>query len=75
MDNKLSNASQHFYLACLIKLEEKEKDGWTGWDDKKRKCSFEDRIKHDAFSELTQKRLVNISNYCNFLWNLIEIKK
>ena len=64
-----------FNLACLDKLRQKEKEGWIGWDDKKYKCSFEDRMKHDVYSELTQKRLVNISNFCNFLWNLIEAKK
>ena len=75
MENKLYNASMKFHLACVSKLKEKEKEGWSGWDNKKEKKYFEGRIMHDSFSNLTQKRLVHISNFCFFLWNLIEEKK
>ena len=71
---KLLDSAMRFNLHCLNKLKEKEKEGWIGWDDKKKKCLFENRLKHDIFCELTQNRLVNIANYCNFLWNLIEEK-
>ena len=64
-----------FIRVCDKKLTEKERQGYIGWDDKKYKCRFEDRLKHDIFCELTQNRLVNISNFCMFLWNLMEIKK
>jgi len=73
--SKLDNASMKFHLACVVKLKEKEKEGWEGWDNKKEKQYFEGRIRHDAFSELTQKRLIHISNFCMFLWNIIENKK
>lgn len=72
---KLESVASKFFVARAIRLEQKEKAGWDGWDDKKNKCYFEDRIKHDAFSNLTQKRLVDIANFCNFLWNLIEEKE
>ena len=75
MENRLYNASMKFHLACVSKLQEKEKEGWEGWNNKKEKSYFEGRIMHDAFSKLTQKRLVHIANFCNFLWNLIEIQK
>jgi len=75
MKKKLESAASKFFVARAIRLEQKEKVGWNGWDDKKYKDYFGDRIKHDAFSNLTQKRLVDIANFCNFLWNLIEEKK
>jgi len=75
MKKKLESAASKFFIARAIRLEQKEKAGWNGWDDKKYKGYFEDKIKHDAFSNLTQKRLVDIANFCNFLWNLIEEKK
>ena len=75
MENKLYESTMKFHLACIVKLKEKEGEGWSGWDNKKEKSYFESRIKHDAFSELTQKRLVHIANFCCFLWNLIEDKK
>jgi hypothetical protein len=75
MDKKLSNASQHFYLACLVRLEEKAQKGWKGWDNPIWKEAFEKRLKDIPQFELTQKTLVDIANYANFLWNLIEIKK
>jgi len=72
MDNKLLDSAAKFNLACLDKLSQKEKEGWGGWDWESCKFSFEKRIKHDAKSKLTQKSLVNIANYCMFLWNLKE---
>uniref|UniRef100_A0A6M3IF50 Uncharacterized protein n=1 Tax=viral metagenome TaxID=1070528 RepID=A0A6M3IF50_9ZZZZ len=75
MEKKLLNSTIKFSLACLGKLEEKESNGWGGWDWEACKTSFEKRIKHDAKSKLTQKSLVNIANYCMFLWNLIENKR
>ena len=72
MDGKLLNSAAKFNLACLNKLSQKEKEGWGGWDWECCKTSFEKRIKHDAKRELTQKSLINIANYCMFLWNLIE---
>lgn len=75
MDGKLLNSAMKFNLACLDKLAEKEKEGWGGWDWECCKTSFEKRIKYDAKRELTQKRIINITNYCMFLWNLMEKEK
>ena len=75
MENKLYNASMKFHLACVSKLKEKEKEGWSGWDNKKEKKYFEGRIMHDSFSNLTQKRLVHISNFCFFFVELNRRKK
>jgi len=72
MDGKLLNSAAKFNLACLNKLSQKEKEGWGGWDWECCKTSFEKIIKHNAKRELTQKNLINIANYCMFLWNLIE---
>ena len=75
MENKLFNASMKFNLACVVKLREKEKEGQIGWDNPHWEEAFKKRIKDLPQFELTQNNLVNISNYCNFLWNLIEIKR
>ena len=75
MEKKLANATQHFYLSCLVKLEKKEKEGWVGWDDPKCKDGFKDEIDLHLQATITQDVLVDISNYCNFLWNLIEAQK
>ena len=73
--SKLDNASMKFHLACIIKLKEKEKEGYIGWDDVRWKRIFEGRIKELSQKELTQKNLIKITNYCDFLWNLIESEK
>ena len=73
--SKLDNASMKFHLACVVKLKEKEKEGYTGWDNPDWEKAFENIVKDRSQLELTQKNLVNISNYCMFLWNLIENKK
>jgi len=75
MNKKLANSTQHFYLACLVKLEEKEKAGWGGWDKTYNKELFEEDVTIRAKKPLTQSNLVDISNYCNFLWNLLEVNK
>ena len=75
MEKKLRMARIDFDYACYKKLEEKEELGWEGWDNQARKGTFIERIKNLLKCELNQKNLVNIANYCNFLWDLIEVKK
>lgn len=75
MDSKLNSASNKFFLSCLFKLAVKEKQGFVGWDDPSRKEHFEKRIRGHCLFKLDQRNLVNITNYCNFLWNLIERTK
>ena len=73
--SKLDNTSMKFHLACVVKLKEKEKEGYTGWDNPDWKKAIRRIIKDRSQLELTQKHLVNIANYCMFLWNLIEDKR
>ena len=75
MERKLLDSTMKFNLACYDKLIKKEELGWTGWDCIGWKGDFIERIKNLLKRELNQKNLVNIANYCNFLWNLIEVKK
>ena len=76
MNKKLANATQHFYLTCLVKLEKKEKEGYIGWDDPKNAMGFKSEIEEHFKREIiTQDDLVDISNYCNFLWNGKEAEK
>ena len=75
MENKLKDSSKKFYVACLAKLLIKEKEGWTGWDNPKNKDGFESKIELHLQGTRTQDVLVDVANYCNFLWNLIEAKK
>lgn len=76
METKLRIASGNFYYACVDKLEEKENAGWTGWDNPNLKDRFEGYIREKSGKcELTQEDLINMANYCSFLWNLIEEEK
>ena len=74
MDNKLLNSSMKFNLACMDKLRQKEKKGWIGWDNPEYEKEFEGKIVIQSLP-LMQNDCVNISNYCMFLWNLMENKK
>ena len=74
MKDKLRMACINFDWACSKRLEEKEEQGLNGWDNKELKAVFTKRICQMDFP-FTQKDLVDMSNYCNFLWNLIEARK
>ena len=74
MSKKLIDASKKFYVASWAKLLIKEKEGRVGWDNKTQKCVFTRRICNMKYP-FTQKDLIDMANYCNFLWNLIEEKK
>jgi len=74
-DKKLSRVAFDFYYASYDKLIEKEELGWTGWDNKCWKGTFLGDIKRLLKCELNQKNLVNIANYCMFLWNFEEEAK
>ena len=75
MEDKLFNASMKFHLACVVKLKEKEKAGWTGWDNPDSKRILGTKLMEHTIRPFTQNNLINISNYCMFLWNLIEITR
>ena len=73
--SKLDNASMKFHLACVVKLKEKEKEGWVGWDNISNQEIFEKRLTRHLLKEYSQGGLIDISNYSMFLWNLIESEK
>ena len=64
-----------FHLACSQKLEKKEVEGFDGYYKPENKKQLEaDLLKHVA-KGFAPDNLVDISNYCNFLWNLDEDAK
>ena len=70
MKNKLLAAWCIFSFVCGRKLEKEQRRGRIGWDDRSNKEEWEERIRTLASKKLTLSRLVNISNYCDFLWNM-----
>ena len=76
MSKKLTNTSKKFYVASLARILIKEQEGFEGCDDYGNKGLFKGKIRTLARKrKLTQKILMDIGNYCNFLWNLMEEKK
>ena len=72
MKRELKMACFKFHLACSQKLEEKEKEGFDGYYKPENKKQLEtDLLKHIA-KGFEPDNLIDISNYCNFLWNLHE---
>ena len=72
MDIKLRTAWLKFNYASYKKLAAKEKRGFAGWDKQKNKELLERGLIEHIKKPLTQRNLIDIANYCNFLWNLIE---
>jgi len=75
MEDKLFNASMGFYRACDTKLELKEKEGFIGWDDPEFEKDMRNNLRSHVEKALSQENLVDIANFCDFLWNLIQVKK
>ena len=75
MEKLLRLACIDFEWACRKKLETKEKQGWFGWDNPDNKEKLERYLIEHTEKPLTQRNLIDIANFCNFLWNLIENKK
>ena len=64
---KLANLNRKFSEKCFIKLTKKLGEGYTGWDIDE--CElYRQKLMKLSKEKLTQKALVNISNYCSFLW-------
>ena len=72
---KLRFASYEFNHACIKKLEAKQKEGYSGWDEPKNKDNLESLFKEHTNRPLTQRNLVDIANFCMFLWNILEAYK
>ena len=70
--NELLGSSLKFNLACFAKLREKQKLGWIGWDKPENKRLLEAKLIQHIKKPLTRDNLIDISNFCNFLWNLKE---
>ena len=66
-DSSLLSTATRFFVSRLKRLEKKESQGFAGWDSM---YSFELEaiIKDRAKRKLTRKNLIDIANYCNFLW-------
>lgn len=72
MKLKLRANCFRFHLACFQKMEQKEKEGLGGYNKLGNKKQLEtDLLKHIA-KGFAPNNLIDISNYCNFLWNLDE---
>ncbi|MCK4446830.1 MAG: hypothetical protein KAW56_07090 [Candidatus Marinimicrobia bacterium] len=75
MEDKLRMACFKFTNACMEKLEFKERQGYTKWDDPNFESVLKMKLENHTKKKLTQENLIDISNFCDFLWNLIEDKK
>ena len=84
MKPDLSIACNKFHTACMQKLEKKEKEGYIGWNDSSLRfdlmhklwtycVSYVGKYKDEGEKRKVNKNdLINIANFCNFLWNLEE---
>ena len=72
MSNKLQAAWLLFSFKCGDKLEKKEKQGWAGWNNPENEPNLKFKLLQHFEKEWTQENLVDISNFCLFLWNLKE---
>ncbi len=82
MKPDLSIAYNKFDIACIQKLNKKEKEGWVGWDDLNFKADLMQKLwahcvsyvgKYNNEKEDREKNkddLVDISMLSMFLWNL-----
>jgi len=59
-----------FHLACFNKLEKKEQEGFKGWNMPENKKELEQGLLEHIVKGFSPDNLVDISNYCNMLWNL-----
>ena len=75
MKVKLKMNCFKFHLACSQKLEEKEKEGFDGYYKPENKKQLEVELLKHTVKGFSPDNLIDISNYCNFLWNLDEDAK
>lgn len=64
-----------FHLACSQKMEMKEEEGFKGYDKSENKKQLESDLLEHIAKGFAPDNLIDISNYCNFLWNLNEDAK
>ncbi|GAG39605.1 unnamed protein product, partial [marine sediment metagenome] len=82
MKPDLSIACNKFQIACMQKIEKKEKEGYTKWNDPNFKSNLVYKLWTHCVSYVGKDRnekkinksdkeiLIDIANFCNFLWNL-----
>jgi len=70
MEHLLKLAWNKFNNACYGKLEKKEKEGFEGWNNPDFEWTLKLKLKEHLKKEWTAENLVDISNLCDFLWNL-----
>lgn len=75
MKVKLRSFWLRFNYACYKKLAVKERRSFIGYSDPNNKETLEKGLKDHIKKGFGQSNLVDIANYCNFLWNLIEDQK
>ena len=75
-DVRLMASASNFFMARVKRLNKKEKEGFIGHEDIMNELYFKTMIRERAIKALTsQKQLLDISNFCNFLWQMIEDRK
>lgn len=75
-DVRLMATSADFFIARVKRLERKEEQGFAGWENTMNELFFKTQIRERALKALTsQKDLINIANFCQFLWQMIEDRK
>ena len=73
---RLIATSTDFFIACVKRLEKKEKQGFIGWENIMNELYFKTQIRERAGKVLaSQKHLIDIANFCSFLWQMIEDRK
>ena len=69
MEQLLRLACNLFNDACYKKLGKKEGEGFESWDDPNFEWTLKLKLKEHFKEEWTMENLVDIANFCNFLWN------
>jgi hypothetical protein len=69
-DSKLLEAIDNFQFAMKDRVLQKKDEGFTGWDNPDMKMQMQDDLNKHLRKELNSLNLVDIANYCMFLWNL-----
>ena len=79
---KLSTAVAKFTSAMRTRLAQKEKEGYTGWDDNKQihhktlaDAMMDDVKKLGRGNELNQKLCIDIANRAMMLWHRMGMKE
>ena len=71
---KLLELVEDFGAAMFLKLVQKKRDGYEGWDENTAKnvMTLKEGLDNhlDGMDKFDRSNLVDIANFCAFLWNL-----